>query len=412
MQNKPRLRPPDFALSDFYRSDCVFNSRSSFRDFGGLSKDVPAADFSTGLPLHINGTLSVICSAAVCSSRTKRLFDASGIPDVTHTITYDSETDYESVLADCRRRQKPVIVQYPETRPRSRYWIDPHLLEELNDKACLPEFVPAPYLPERTVLPVEELPKFLSRTSNWPCVLKGAANLPAGGGPGVAIIRTAQDLKTACDRPKFVDRIVAEEFLTIEDHYCVNYATDGRQTFLLGYCDRIADEAGRCAGHWISLVRHPPREVIEAGFEIMRRAADRGYVGVAGFEIVRDRRGRILVIDLKFRIDEPAAALIWQNRLLSRSGSKCVGRAIGWKFQQRIDPDLCLLQQLIESGWFFPLAIYDPQAGPYRYAEVRVMGILCGSSRYQVNHRLEKLHRTFRVSDEAAKDSGTKTRAA
>jgi glutathione synthase/RimK-type ligase-like ATP-grasp enzyme len=365
--------------------------------------------------LSINGTLPVICSSAVCSAHTNRIFDAAGHPDRTHKIVYASESDYESVLADCHRRKKPVIFQHqhPEReRPRDLYWIDPDLLGQLNNKARLSEFVPERYVPERTVLPVSELPAFLDSSSMRPLVLKGAANMPDGGGQAVAILRTTPELDEARDRLEIGEQIVAEEFLSIEENYCVNYATDGRQTFLLGSCDQITNEAGQYKGNWISLVRRPPSEVIEVGLEIMQRAANRGYVGVAGFDIVRDSRGRILVIDLNFRLNGSTPALIWQNRLLSRSGSKSVGRVIRWGFQQTVDPDFFLLHELVESGWFFPLMIYDPQASPYGFDDVRVMGILFGSSRYQVEQRLQKLHRKFGVFKQREKDSSSKTRAA
>jgi hypothetical protein len=89
-----------------------------------------------------------------------------------------------------------------------------------------------------------------------------------------------------------------------------------------------------------------------------------------------------------------------------------VGRVIRWGFQQTVDPDFFLLHELVESGWFFPLMIYDPQASPYGFDDVRVMGILFGSSRYQVEQRLQKLHRKFGVFKQREKDSSSKTRAA
>ena len=402
MNQTPHLRPPEFVLSDFYHSECIFNPRSSFQKFGWVTTDILGSDFPTGVPLPINGTLPVICSSAVCSSRSNRIFGAAGLPDFAHTITYNNESDFEAILAECYQRNKSVIFmhQHPEAeRPRELYWIDPDLLGQLNNKARLSEFVPDQNLPERIVLPVSELPDILNSGFSCPLVLKGAANMPSGGGQAVAIVRTIQDLQLARTRLEIGEQIVAEEFLSIEENYCVNYATDGRQTFLLGCCEQITNEAGQYMGNWISLDCHPPREVIEVGFEIMQRAASRGYVGVAGFDIVRDRRGRILVLDLNFRLNGSTPALMWQNRLLSRSGQKSVGRVIRLKYQASTDPDFSLLQELVDCGWLFPLMVYDPQASPYGFDEVRVMGILFGSSRYHVEHRLQKLHQKFGVAD-------------
>lgn len=397
-------------MSDFYDSDSVINARGSFRNSGRLTTDLLLSDFRTGTPLPISGTLPVICSSAVCSDRANRLFDAAGLPDATERIIFHNESDYESALADCRRRRKPVVFQgrhAGQQLPRELYWIDPELLRELNDEASLPRFVPTRNLPRRTVVSVRDLPAFLNSSLEKSFVLKGAANMPNDGGRTVVMICTARDLEKARVRLEAGGQIVAEEFLSIEERYCVSYATDGRQTFLLGSCDRIAQEPGRGAGTWISLVRHPPREAVEVGFEIMQRAANRGYVGLAELDIVRDSRNRILVIDLNFRLGESTPALMWQHRLLSRSGPKSVGRVIGWGFRQAADPDFSLLRELVESGWFFPLTAYDPQASPYEFDEARVTGILFGSSRFQVEQRLKKLQNKFGNAAQAARKTST-----
>lgn len=411
MPSKPRLVSPSFVLSDFYPAGSVLNSRKSYRNFGWLSADLLGSDFRTGGALTINGTLPVICSSAVCSARTNRIFDAAGVPNRMHQIIYQDESEHESILSNCRRLKQPVIFQHqhPENeRPRELYWIDADLLGELNNKACLSEFVPEQYVPERKVLPVSELEKFLSVESARPLVLKGAAHMPSGGGQAVVIVRTERDLEQARDRLRIAEYFVAEKFLLIEENYCINFATDGQQVFHLGSCEQITNEAGQYKGNWISLARHPPVEVIQVGYEIMRRAMNRGYVGIAGFDIIRDSTGKTLVIDLNFRLNGSTPAMIWQNRLLSRSGAKAVGRVIRWGFPQVQDPDFSLLQNLAESDWFFPLSIYDPEASRYGFNEVRVMGILFGASRNQVEQRLQKIHRRFGLPKDIPQETLTK----
>jgi hypothetical protein len=298
------------------------------------------------------------------------------------------------------------------------YWIDPDLLGRLNNKACLPEFVPEGYLPQRRVLDVREFASFLNSDLDLPLVLKAAGNKPSGGGYSVFFIQSVQDLEFARPSLEIADHFVTEEFLSIEENYCLNYTADGRQVRFLGSSDQITNEAGQHEGNWLSLDRRPPREAIDVGFEIMRRAADLGYRGVAGFDIIRDSHGRILVIDLNFRLNASTPALMWHRRLLSRSGSKAVARLVNWEFQHAVDAEFSLLQEAVESGWVFPLIIYDPQASPYRFETVRVMGILFGSSRSQVEQRLRKIHRKFGVRAQRLREpkarinSSSKSRAA
>ena len=222
MPSKPPIAPPSVVLSDFYPAESVLNSRNSYRKFGWLPADLLGSDFRTGGALTINGTLPVICSAAVCSARTNRIFDAAGVPNRMHQIIYQDESEYESILNNCRSRKQPVVFQHQHAdkeRPRELYWIDADLLGELNNKARLSEFVPEQYIPERTVLPVSELEKFLSVESARPLVLKGAAHMPSGGGQAVVIVRTDRDRELARDRLRIAEYFVAEKFLSIDENY-------------------------------------------------------------------------------------------------------------------------------------------------------------------------------------------------
>lgn len=408
MLNPPRLPPPEFVLSDFYPANCVLNSRSSFQGSGWLTADLPGSDFRTGAALTINGTLPMICSAGVCSPRTNHIYEIAGLPKNSHHVLYQNQSEFESLLDDCQRRKQSVIFQhqFPEQeRPRELYWIDPDLLGHLNNKAYLHEFVPESYVPERTVFPVSELSTFLRAEVTRPLVLKGGANLPTGGGISVFIVRTEQDLEKAQEGLQIGEQVVAEQFLSIEKNYCINFGTDGQQVMLLGCCEQITNESGEYSGNWLSLVDQPPAEVIEIGYEIMQTAAERGYVGVAGFDIVRESSGRILVIDLNFRLNGSTPGLLWQNRVLTKSGSRSVGRIVRWSFPLDIDPEFTLLRELTASGWFFPQVIYDPQVSPDTNEEARALGILFGHSRDQVERRLQTIHRKFQSSTQAPSKS-------
>lgn len=421
MQKQRKVSFPEFLLSDFYPSNAVLNSRGSYQKFGWLPAEPLWCDFRTGYPVSINGTLPVICSSAVCSDRVKRLLNAAGHPESSYQLVYKDRSDYETVLDDCYREQKAVVFQFPhhqDERPREMYWIDPDLLGRLNNKAFLSELVPECHLPQRRVFDVREYEGLLHSELTLPLVLKAAGNKPSGGGYSVFFIQTVHDLERARPSLEIAESFVIEEFLSIKENYCLNYAADGDKILFLGSSDQITNEAGQHEGNWLSLDRRPPREAIDVGFEIMRRAADLGYRGVAGFDIIRDSHGRILVIDLNFRLNASTPALMWHRRLLSRSGSKAVGRLINWEFQHAVDTEFSLLQEAVESGWVFPLIIYDPQASPYRFETVRVMGILFGSSRSQVEQRLRKIHRKFGVPAQRLREtkarinSSSKSRAA
>lgn len=46
---------------------------------------------------------------------------------------------------------------------------------------------------------------------------------------------------------------------------------------------------------------HVPQAVIDAGFEIMKIGVDKGFIGVAGFDLLVDKKEDIYAIDLNFR---------------------------------------------------------------------------------------------------------------
>jgi hypothetical protein len=95
----------------------------------------------------------------------------------------------------------------------------------------------------------------------------------------------------------------------LECSVCLHFvvAIDGDIRYL-GAAEQVVDAAGRWQGNWITN-EAAPSVAVAAGYEIMRRAVLRGYIGFAGFDVACCADGRLRVLDLNFRVNGSTTAV-------------------------------------------------------------------------------------------------------
>ena len=96
----------------------------------------------------------------------------------------------------------------------------------------------------------------------------------------------------------------------------------------------------------------------------MRRAATRGYRGIAGFDMVVDYNGDLKVINLNFRLNGSTPAVLWKKSLCEKFGSDCVTRLVQWSVPGPLARHLSALHRLVDAGELLPLAVFDPVECP------------------------------------------------
>ena len=133
----------------------------------------------------------------------------------------------------------------------------------------------------------------------------------------------------------------------------------------------------------------PPAAVVDVGREIAERGAAAGYRGIAGFDVAAAADGRVLVLDLNFRVNGSTPGLLYRPAIEELRGPCAIQlRTLrdrrGWASLRTA------LEGFVESGHVVPLASYDPAADGGD-APARASVLLTGRSREDVDRTLAAL---------------------
>jgi hypothetical protein len=394
MRSPGRLTPQT-TLEAVFGRDIVFSPKAApVPGTHYLSgSDPQVRDFHTTGYLTITGELELICSRGGLSPGCLALYRQAGLPVAQRLRVYEDDAGYLGLLNDIATEGGTLAYQHrhPEALlPRSASWIDPDLVSWLNNKLALPEFVPDGLVPRREVIAPDAMTA-LRPSPTRPLVLKGATPYSSGSGGALAIVRSEAELCVARDRLAGCDAIILEEFLQLERTWCLNYCSDGLSVRFLGAGEQITDDQGRYHGNWFDDRMAIPDEVGEAGTEIMRRAMARGYRGFAGFDFGVTTDGRLVAMDLNFRLCGSTAPLLWWPALAERFGPHPTAR--GASFTSRLSPQetLSLVADACGAGFLLPLAAFDPHGTGWATGPMRVKALLMGRDRDEVEGRLRAL---------------------
>lgn len=356
---------PKWSLSELFGDDFVYNAAPSSLFPGYRARlGQPLLDRASGAHLIVAGTLPSICSAAVANDRCLSFLRGVGLDVPESIFTYDSEDSYRSLLKGMEREGGSVAFQYahdPNEVDPDLYWVNRALLVALNDKGRMSDWVPEGYLPSRRVLPSAELESIHGETGSLPIVVKVSTDEPAGGGSGVHLCRTLDDVEAARELFGRSDAVVIEEFLSPRLNLCVQFSTiRERGIAYLGTSEQICDPNGRYEGNWLDRGTETPQEAIDVGWEIMRRAVESGYRGLAGFDMMVLDDGRIRVLDLNFRINGSTAALLLLESV-EKELSKPVMRLGGWCVDGGYDQVADATRRAFGQRLLLPFVFYEAE---------------------------------------------------
>lgn len=380
---------PVVTLAEIYGPRTVYNPRPSYRNYGWLPTDAVFLDSRTSAALTVAGAMPTICSRGGLADALFELWEHAGI-DVSPTVMpYCTRAEYDRRLAQAERQGQRLVFQHvhaPGERPAAQYWVPAELMSYLNDKSHLPELAPSEFVLPRRLATASDLSRLIRETPQLPVVVKGGGPQSSGGGRAVVIVRRPADWLVARQRLAASRQIVVEQYLEAVGNYCLTFAAMPDLTIrYLGASEQVTDGAGSYGGNWLDPRREPPAVAVEAGREIMRRAQQLGYRGVAGFDVIVDAGGSVRVIDLNFRLNGSTPALLWQAMLRERFGPACVMRYQSGNLPGSLTDCLGMLRDLVRRGDFFPLAAFDPVAGGHPGAPARIDGLWLGGSRQEAD---------------------------
>ncbi len=364
-------------------------------NLGGWSPQGPGqVDFRAGLQLGVGGGVPYVVCAATVTPEAREVYAEAGVPIDATLHVYRSTKEYLELLSRLIRQGLRLANQrvHPDEEvPAEAAFVAASLQRRLNNKGHMEEFVPPEWRPERRTVAVAELPAGRSLVSpGRPVVLKVATALPNGGGHGVWICRTAEDVERA--RTALVDenRVVVEEFLQIVRTVCVHAVVfpNGSST-VLGVAEEVCQD-GRWLGNWhdASGDKVPP-EVLDVVAEIVAAAAALGYRGIVGIDVALREDGPPRVLDLNFRVNG-STSVTWLRSGIERARGISTFRGKNWTGRQGFAAMLRVVRAAVSRGTLIPLSIYDPEACEMG-GDARVGGVLLGGSRAEVEEEDRRL---------------------
>lgn len=314
---------PMLTLSDLYNENVVYNSRPSYVSNPWLKPEEHQSNFLTGREMIISNKMPMIVHEASVTEKLQQLFDFVGKKIPSNIYKFHNQETYEQVLNHIVHEEgKQIYFQYIHSEDvitDDCYAVKKDVFVALNNKARIPEWTNHKYLPNREIVSIND---FKARIQEWsfPFVIKPGDDLPTAGGYGVMICYNEEDLEKATKRileaSAATDNLIIEQKIEAVKNYCVQYAysKDIGITYL-GTAHQITDKYGFYAGN--ENVHDVPKNVIDAGKEIMEQGVKLGFIGVAGFDLLLDKHGDVFAIDLNFRQNGSTSMLLLQNELNS-----------------------------------------------------------------------------------------------
>ncbi|KFE40715.1 L-aspartate--L-methionine ligase LdmS [Staphylococcus agnetis] len=371
-------------LGDLYADDIVYTSRPSYISNPWLEPDEHQSNFLTGRELLI-ADMPVIVHEASVTDKSQTLFNYVNQTIPTNIYTFKDQESYEQLLKQLTEQdQKRIYTQYVHGEDLihpTRYAMNKQMFIDLNTKSRIPEWTEGKYLPQREVVDIETLHYALE---HWtlPLVLKPGDDLPTAGGYGVMMCYNQSDLDEAVARiekaKEATQTIIIEQCVEAKENYCVQYAVHPDKGIVyLGAAKQLTNAYGFYNGN--TNATHVPQAVIDAGFEIMKIGVDKGFIGVAGFDLLVDKEEDIYAIDLNFRQNGSTSMLLLDHLLTGKHHKfySYVSKGDRQTFFQAIE-------KYVRQGVLYPLSYYDGDYYKTRNVSSRFAGIWHANSLEQI----------------------------
>lgn len=306
---------PKYTMRDIY-GDVVFSARPAHED----NPWMPSPEKLNALSAResLIAGVPVLVHEATQTDKARKIFELVGLSFPEQPYVYNSKQQYDEVLKKWSAEKQQIVLQYihdEDTVDRDAYWMDAELLNYLNSKAYLRDIVPDRYVVEREVVESKNLEQALEKWS-LPFVLKPGDETPTAGGHGVQICHTDEQLAVAKGlfSQEGAEKVIIEKYVKELENYSCQYAYSPKIGLqYLGTSVQITDDEGMYAGN--VMVDNIPEEVIQAGLEIMQAGVDKGYIGIAGFDLLWTEDQEVRAIDLNFRLNGSTSMLMYAESL-------------------------------------------------------------------------------------------------
>ncbi|QLK86536.1 ATP-grasp domain-containing protein [Staphylococcus sp. 17KM0847] len=350
---------PDLTMGTLYEKDVVYSSRPSYVSNPWLEPDEHQSNFLSARELLI-ADMPVIVHEASVTQKLEKLFQLIGREVPNHVYRFRDQQTYETLLQHLTAEEgRKIYFQYvhgEDIVAPEHYAMDKQIFIDLNNKARIPEWTGGKYLPKREIVSFDD---FESTVRRWslPLVIKPGDELPTAGGYGVMICYTQEDLEQAIGRVKkareATETLIIEQCIDAVENYCVQFAKHPDKGIVyLGAAKQLTNAYGFYNGN--TNVQDVPQQVIEAGYELMQKGVDKGFIGIAGFDLLVDAQDDVYAIDLNYRQNGSTSMLLLEPVLSGKYHKFYSYFANGdnTRFYNAI-------VEFVKQGVLYPLSYYD-----------------------------------------------------
>lgn len=268
-------------------------------------------DVLSARPLAIAADTPLICSAGGTDPSLLAALRDGGLPVGTDLREFRTEAEFADRVREALAEGLQIAMEYPHAVtlcPDLRAVKSAELVGHLNNKASISTLVDPRFRAGRTLVSRADLVDATRVERSW--VLKAATNDAHGASLDVYLHRAGEPVVL----PGFTDLLdafVIEEYLQIRRNWGIQlYVAPDATARLLAVTEQRIDAAGIYTGGRFGLFDAPPAELLAECVAVTQRAADAGYRGVCSLDCAETFDGRLVLLDLNFRITSGSIPLL------------------------------------------------------------------------------------------------------
>ncbi len=381
--------------ADLHSKGTFFAPRTTIEHTKWVLSNEYQVEAVTGATLGLMGEMPLVCHQAAATPSALEFITISGLstPKILHT--YGTEDEALSLAQGLIGSGLKLVYFYPPspTLDANEGLLVPiSLYNTINNKSCIHEFVDKKYIPKRRIIPAEEIGKLITEPPGNPVYIKAGVQGACGFGVGVEYCTDATAWRTAItayqSRQSELSSLVIEEAIDVATCWCLGVSIMEDHCQYLGGSIQLFNKPGKQSGNRIDPNFAIPDEAVRLALSIANIAHQRGYRGIAGFDIGVNRSNRLFVFDLNFRLNGSTAQL-----LIHDAASMRIGAQVSQSFRILSDNPLnTILERLLpfaRSGVIVPTRFFDRDKFHEHYpdtdAKSAITGIIFANSVSEIN---------------------------
>ena len=205
-----------------------------------------------------------------------------------------------------------LIVPQPYSQiSRDKYYLDPQLIYDLNDKTKLHELTSS--IPKREILNLESIRDLI----DFPFVLKSNSG---ASWDWVRIIQDRVSLEQALDWFSGEETLIVEEFIDAVENIGIQICVrEDWQVEILDAPQQETNEQWEYQWNIVDINQPIDDWASSLALEIWKKAAEKGFFGVWWMDILKSREWKYYFIDPNFRVTGATSVIMLTKKLVAET---------------------------------------------------------------------------------------------